>query len=929
MTPQQVISPTSSSSVPVSPSMVQHQKINNNNKKKGGSYDNSSIINNNNDNEDLLIISNMDNHQHHRRRYSLSRQSLQDVSNNYESLSYSDDNNLIDLTSQESLQSSTDTVTTFSYPAHQEEVKDGLKKGNGTADISSDIMDYQSNNNNNNNNIEQFKEDKINERGNPAACIFVASLTKGKNDEELNVSVTKHFEQWGSLLNVKVLKDWLGRPYAFVQFERIQDANTALTEAPGTLLDGRNIRCEPARVNRTISISSCGPPLILQQIQIELAEFGKIEDITVLHNYPLPTNNNSGNNVGECIFVKYCYRDDAVKAFLTLSKMNQKWCIEWASNLDTTMGKHNAQVTHSTSDLTIGNFNGNNNDNNGRGRSFSQERVNIFIGNLFDDIIEENLKERFKKYGIILDLRIIRKTIPFKRVFAFIRYKDYTEAKKAIQMENGLEWHSRKLRVSYREPRESPIGFGFNRRITMERPHPPGLGFPASEHQYLISNNNIKKKMSATTLSNNKLKVEENEMNKNKNSSKDSTWSSDNKKNMNGENDKEQEQQQQQRADEKTATDNDEQRQQQQQQKSINNNNKTSKAIHQKQQQQCVDNNFSSLSTIPPPPPLPPLHNVGMNRGYMKLPPGGDHLYHPVTHRHPHQQHYMTPTIYDPSIYPPLVMNPKDQQQAPMMFGSMQDAGTTLLEGNVNSAQNTIENNLIFVPGHYDYTSGIYYGPCYHSVSTPLLTNGPPSLVSSSTATTTATTTPSTLPVTTPPIDTLATNAINDMFNNHHHNGKTNGFSDNYNNYKQSSMQRTSMNHNKNNGILPTASGYYYMMPPPLLPLHQQGHSPHNHQSMYHQLQTNLPSTALHHPYHHSMNHFINGDYNNNKYTRTSNTTSMPLSPMNEQNNKQQRMDSTMNKKGCADSTKKMAIPSPTTTNNNKNASEQQQQQQP
>ena len=48
---------------------------------------------------------------------------------------------------------------------------------------------------------------------------FFGSLTKGKNDEELNVSVSKHFEQWGSLLNVKVLKDWMGRPYAFVQFE--------------------------------------------------------------------------------------------------------------------------------------------------------------------------------------------------------------------------------------------------------------------------------------------------------------------------------------------------------------------------------------------------------------------------------------------------------------------------------------------------------------------------------------------------------------------------------------------------------------------------------------------------------------------------------------------------------------------------------------
>lgn len=49
--------------------------------------------------------------------------------------------------------------------------------------------------------------------------ILCFSLTKDKNDEELNISVTNHFSRWGELLNVKVLKDWMERPYAFVQYE--------------------------------------------------------------------------------------------------------------------------------------------------------------------------------------------------------------------------------------------------------------------------------------------------------------------------------------------------------------------------------------------------------------------------------------------------------------------------------------------------------------------------------------------------------------------------------------------------------------------------------------------------------------------------------------------------------------------------------------
>lgn len=48
---------------------------------------------------------------------------------------------------------------------------------------------------------------------------FFLSLNKNVEDEELNSSVFNHFKQWGKLLGVKVLKDWLKRPYAFVQFE--------------------------------------------------------------------------------------------------------------------------------------------------------------------------------------------------------------------------------------------------------------------------------------------------------------------------------------------------------------------------------------------------------------------------------------------------------------------------------------------------------------------------------------------------------------------------------------------------------------------------------------------------------------------------------------------------------------------------------------
>ncbi|KAI9250546.1 hypothetical protein BDA99DRAFT_575447 [Phascolomyces articulosus] len=771
--------------------------------------------------------------------YPLSRQPQNDDESTDESLSMnSSDNNLIDLNSEKSLQST---------PKLQ-------GKKNDTANVSSDIMNYQSNESSsaakNDTNDNEKDHNDIDERGNPAACIFVASLTKGKNDEELNVSVSKHFEQWGDLLNVKVLKDWMGRPYAFVQFERTQDAKKALQNAPGTVLDGRNIRCEPARVNRTLSISSCGPsPLMIEEIETELAAFGKVEDITMIHGYPI-----SNGNVGEVVFVKYCYRDDAVKAFLTLSKMTQKWWVEWASNLDTAITNRSPATNPSGSTTFYNNNNdirsygtprGDGGNNHGRLRSTTtttnpeQQRDNVFIGNLFDDVTEDELRERFNPYGTIHNLRIIRKTFPFKRVFAFIRFKEDAEAKKAIDMENDLDWHDKKLRVAYREPRDPALmRFGQNRRITMERPHPPGLGFPASDHQYLVSNtsNNSKNNNNDSTLTissttssspiaNGRSTTSRKQRGKNKNSNPSSptsttqvrsTPSSPSTQENNGDS----------AAlnnmdchEEKTETIDDEQRQQQIQEHKIQHTPSTQQQQHRKYYNKggngrpsFADNIYPSSTTM-----APPLH-IGMNGGYLN--PG-----EPLYHQHPHYMLPSTAPMYDPTMYP--ILNTEDLQQQPMMFGSMQDAGTTI-EG-ITGGGSANKNGVIYVPGYYDYT-GVYYGPYYHSVlpATTAASGLPPPLASSATS--------ASSPVvagTSSNTGTLTTaSAINGMFGNgtaipnnqhyphHQHQQRSN--------MRQSSMSNTST---ANNG-----PGYYYMMPPPLAP-----HHPH---TMYHSHQSGPPLGA-------------------------------------------------------------------------------------
>ncbi|KAI9498544.1 hypothetical protein BDB00DRAFT_924870 [Zychaea mexicana] len=569
-------------------------------------------------------------------------------------------------------------------------------------------------------------DDNVDERGNPAACIFVASLTKAKNDEELNISVSKHFEQWGDLLNVKVLKDWMGRPYAFVQFVRTQDALVALSKAPGTLLDGRNIRCEPARVNRTLCITSCGPPLIVEEIQAEVAQYGKIENITVLHGYPTP---NGG--LGDCAFVKYNYRDDAIKSFINLSKMTQKWWVEWASNLDTAVA--NVPVTRPSA-LAL------------QSSRHLNDRKSIFIGNLLEEVTEDELKGRFKQYGSIEYARIIRKTYPFKCTFAFIRYKEDSEANNAIQAENGLKWCNKKIRVAYREPRDSALLFGGGvsgaggykvqyGRTAMERPHPPGLGHPASDHQYLVSSPGGKQRRPSATNGH----INNRKQGGTGSSSSERTGL---KKSIHGEKhatDETHQQSQQQLSAVSGDGDADAGHEQHQQRTSkdynVSGSNKSNNKGCRQQQQQCITppHNTTSAggnktSTTPPPPGYSGYYS-NHQQHYPQGGSGGSDFYHHPLNTQQHNQYVMpahpptaaVPGYYDPNMYCPLppgglmYSNPEDhhQQQPVMMLGSMQ--GTTSApeakNGTISSG-----NNMFYVPGYYDY-SGTYY-PCYSPVPT-------------------------------------------------------------------------------------------------------------------------------------------------------------------------------------------------------------------
>ncbi|KAF9570172.1 hypothetical protein EC968_002111 [Mortierella alpina] len=254
-------------------------------------------------------------------------------------------------------------------------------------------------------------------RGEPQACLFVASLAASKTDAQLMESVTEHFKKWGPLLNVKVLKDWMQRPYSFVQFERVEDARRAMIEAQNSVIDGRHIRIEQARVNRTLLILRLGRTTTEQDIIDVLEQYGPLEDVSVFHDLG-PVRNK------RYAFAKFCYRDDAINAFMGL-RNDSKWTIEWAPNL--------------TKENQI-------------------ERESVFVGQLNPDLVTEStLRDRFQEYGNIENIHLVKRTRPGANqssAFAFIDFDDEQSARAAIDNENNASFLGTTIRVQYRESGE-------------------------------------------------------------------------------------------------------------------------------------------------------------------------------------------------------------------------------------------------------------------------------------------------------------------------------------------------------------------------------------------------------------------------------------------------------------------------------------------
>eukprot|EP00698_Gefionella_okellyi_P007458 TRINITY_DN1825_c0_g1_i1.p1 TRINITY_DN1825_c0_g1~~TRINITY_DN1825_c0_g1_i1.p1 ORF type:complete len:223 (+),score=16.90 TRINITY_DN1825_c0_g1_i1:711-1379(+) len=175
------------------------------------------------------------------------------------------------------------------------------------------------------------------------------------------------------------------------------------------------------------------------ELQEVCAQYGTLESVSIIKN------KETGLSKG-CGFVKYEYREDALKAFACLRLTQAAWVTEWAKNGDS---------------------------------PDSTDHRTLFIGGLNPvRITQDLLLARFQQHGVVENATLVNRESSDKSAFAFVRYANVEDAKLARRMENGQEWLERRIRV---QVAESPDAKPKRRLAGMAPPFPP---MPGANQQF-------------------------------------------------------------------------------------------------------------------------------------------------------------------------------------------------------------------------------------------------------------------------------------------------------------------------------------------------------------------------------------------------------------------------------------------------------------
>ncbi|KAL6943694.1 hypothetical protein ACO0OE_003585 [Hanseniaspora uvarum] len=326
-------------------------------------------------------------------------------------------------------------------------------------------------------------------RSRPSCCVFVASLSLKLNDKILLETVKENFEKYGDIKLIKVLRDAKNRPYAFVQYFNTEDANLAVQNSKGVILNNRPCRVEKAKVNRTLFLKQLKLSSLLstgdikpkrsnvENLIVDFVKHGEIEQIVSMDNFINLVKENKieqpKNNVKElikehvdifqtnpfgslndnCWFLQFAFREDAITAHALYQNIKNDYVVHWAENIDLSDGlEKDCNLVYKFQDLinketniapTSNNLATKNNVN------LEIDVYSIFVGQLTQTCTQDMLFDKFSIHGAITNLKLFTKNP--NNCYAFITFEDNRSAGSAIETENHTYFNNKSIHVQYRE----------------------------------------------------------------------------------------------------------------------------------------------------------------------------------------------------------------------------------------------------------------------------------------------------------------------------------------------------------------------------------------------------------------------------------------------------------------------------------------------
>ncbi|TKR65427.1 hypothetical protein L596_025832 [Steinernema carpocapsae] len=258
------------------------------------------------------------------------------------------------------------------------------------------------------------------------ADVIVKNVPATYTDQNLKAL----FEPFGKIIAAK--KSLLHPEHGYVQFEKREEANKAISALDKSVVEGKEINVEKflstSDYNKNnLFVKDLPRNITDEELRAIFSEFGQITSCTVTQH----------RGFGYVAF------DTHEEAKAAVEKINGSTPFPHSGPISVSHWLPVAQ----------------------RKRQYMlAQSANLHVGQLAESVDEELLMEHFSQFGPIRSIKVIRdKATNISKKYGFVNFGNPADAARAMEAMNLFELHGRQIRVSIQRPQEKSLANGMQR----------------------------------------------------------------------------------------------------------------------------------------------------------------------------------------------------------------------------------------------------------------------------------------------------------------------------------------------------------------------------------------------------------------------------------------------------------------------------------